>query len=155
MKPSWSLTSCFSFMMHERELKALRLTCQKLVETKPFYDVYYGTKWATTSEQLILWHQLHDIKNCKLRALSNEYCLDFIEQSIDEINHFSSLKYYPRHSKWRVIRSAGRNFWAIAKIFIWTSFWCWIQIMHSFYCSTTNKKATAWFHVDSAIVNYK
>ncbi len=37
-----------------------------------FKDVYYGTKFATTAEPLILWHLLRDMKHCKLEALSNE-----------------------------------------------------------------------------------
>ncbi len=50
------------------------------------------------------------IKNCKLRALSNNCCLDFIGQNIDEICPFPSLRYCLRPSKWRVRRPAGRNF---------------------------------------------
>ncbi len=77
----------------------------------PSNDVYYGTKLATTAEPSILWHQLRDIRNFKLRALSNECCFDFIGQSIYERSHFASL----RPSKWRVTRPAGRNFRPYAK----------------------------------------
>ncbi len=41
-------------------------------------DGYCGTKLATKAEQLILWHQLHGIENCKLRALSSKCCLGFV-----------------------------------------------------------------------------
>ncbi len=51
-----------------------------------------------------------DIKNCKLRALSNEGCLDFIGQSIDQIIPLASFRHCLRPSKSRVRRPAGRNF---------------------------------------------
>ncbi len=79
-------------------------------------DVYYETKLATTAEPLILWYQSRNIKNCQLRALSNECCPDFIGQNIDEISHFSSLRHYLRSSKWHVGRSAGGNSRPIAKL---------------------------------------
>ncbi len=59
----------------------------------------------------VTWHE-----NCKLRAVSNEYCLDFIGPSIDEISHFSSLRHCLRLSKWRVWRSVGRNSRPIATL---------------------------------------
>ncbi len=37
---------------------------------------------------------------------------------------------------------------------IWTAFWCSIQIMHPFYRSATNERATVWFHVDSAFTKF-
>ncbi len=46
--------------------------------TESHSNDYYGTKLATTAEPLILWHELRDIKNCKLQAFSIECCLDFI-----------------------------------------------------------------------------
>ncbi len=47
-------------------------------------------------------------KNCKLRALSNECCLDFIGQSIDEISHFSPLRHCLRPSKWHDSRPIAK-----------------------------------------------
>ncbi len=79
-------------------------------------DLYYGTNLATTAEPFTLWHQLRDTKNCKLRALSNECCLDFIGRSIDEISHFSSVRRCLRPSKWRVRRSVGHNSQPIAQV---------------------------------------
>ncbi len=52
---------------------------------------------------------LSGMKNCKLRALFNECCLDFIGQSIYEISHFASLRHCLQPSKWCDRRSAGRN----------------------------------------------
>ncbi len=49
-------------------------------------------------------------KNCKLQALSNECCLDFIGQSINEVIHLASFRHCLRLSKWRVRRPAGCNF---------------------------------------------
>ncbi len=74
------------------------------------YDVYYRTKVPTTAKPSIQWQQLMDTKNCKLRVLSNECCLDFIRQSINEIIHLASFRHCLRPSKWRVGRPAGRNF---------------------------------------------
>ncbi len=54
------------------------------------------------AEPLIRWHPLWNTKSCKLRALSNECCLDFIGQRIYEISHFSSLRHCLRPSKWLV-----------------------------------------------------
>ncbi len=51
-----------------------------------------------------------DTKNCKLRALSNECCLDFVGQSINEIIHLALFRHCLRPSKSRVARPAGRNF---------------------------------------------
>ncbi len=79
-------------------------------------DVYYGTNLATTAESLIRWHQLRDKENCKLQVLSNECCLNFMEQIIDERNHFSSLGHCLRPSEWRVRRHVGRLFRAPAKL---------------------------------------
>ncbi len=73
-------------------------------------DVYYRTKVPTTAKHLIRWQQLMDTKNCKLRALSNECCLDFIGQSINEIIHRALFRHCLQPSKWRVRRPAGRNF---------------------------------------------
>ncbi len=53
---------------------------------------------------------VNEQKNCKLRALSNEYCLDFIGQSINEIIHLAPFRHCLRPSKWRVRRPAGRHF---------------------------------------------
>ncbi len=78
-------------------------------------DVYYGTMLATTAETLVLWHQLRDMKTCKVRALSNECCLDFIGQIIDERSHFSLVRHCLRPSEWRVRRSAGSDSRPIAK----------------------------------------
>ncbi len=82
----------------------------------PSNDVYFGTKLATTAEPLIPWHQLRDIKNWKLRALSNKCCLDLIGQSICEVSHFSSLRHCLQPSKWHVIQSTGSNSRPIAKL---------------------------------------
>ncbi len=49
-------------------------------------------------------------KNCKLRALSNDCCLDFREQSINEISHLALFRHCLRTSKWLVRWPAGRNF---------------------------------------------
>ncbi len=73
------------------------------------HDVYYRTILTTSIQPLIRWHQFCDIKNYKLRAVSNECCLGFIGQSFYEISHFTSLRYCLRPSKWRVRRPAGRN----------------------------------------------
>ncbi len=51
-----------------------------------------------------------DTKNCKLRALSNECCIDFIGQSIKEIIHLALFRHCLRTSKGRVRWPAGRNF---------------------------------------------
>ncbi len=51
-----------------------------------------------------------DTKNCKLRALSNECCFDFIGQSINEIIHLALFRHCLRPSKSRVARPAGRTF---------------------------------------------
>ncbi len=67
-------------------------------------------KLATMAEPLILWHQLRDMKNCKLRFLSNECCLDFKGQSIDEVSRFSLLRHCHWPSKGRIRQPAGRNF---------------------------------------------
>ncbi len=116
-------------------------------------NVYYGTKLATTVEPLILSHQLRDVKNCKLRVLSNECCLNFKGQSIDGISQFSSLRHCLRPSKWCVRRSSGCNSRHIAKLRYPSEphFRCRIQIMHSFDRSAINKRTTAWFCVDSVI----
>ncbi len=79
-------------------------------------DVFHGRKLATTAEPSILWHQLREMKSCRLRALSSECCLDFIGQSIDEISHYSSLRHCLPSSKWRVRQCAGRNSRPIAKL---------------------------------------
>ncbi len=78
----------------------------KFMEFLKSNDVYYGTKLATTAEPLILWHHICDVKNCKLRVLSNKCYLDFTGQSIDDVSKFLSL----RPSEWRVRRPARRNF---------------------------------------------
>ncbi len=54
--------------------------------------------------------QAHDMKNHKLRSLSNERCLQFIGHSIDEISHFSSFRHYLRPLELRVRRTVGRNY---------------------------------------------
>ncbi len=49
-----------------------------------------------------------------------------------------------------VCRAQFSTLWRF-KVFIWSDFRCWILIVHSFDRSTTNKRATARFHVDFAI----
>ncbi len=71
---------------------------------------------TTTAEPLIFWHQLRLTKNCKMRVLSNECCLDFIGHCIDEISPFSSLRHCLRPSKWRLRRFAGLSSRPIAQL---------------------------------------
>ncbi len=76
----------------------------------PSNDVYYRTNLPTTAKPSIQWQQLMDTKNCKLRALSNECCFDFIGKSINEIIHLALFRHCLRPSKSRVRRPARRNF---------------------------------------------
>ncbi len=50
------------------------------------------------------------MRHKKLRALSNERCLDFIGQSINELIHHALFRHCLRPSKPGVARPAGRNF---------------------------------------------
>ncbi len=137
-------------MAYNSEVLRKRTRCNFPDIVRRSNDVYYGKKLATTAEPLILWYQLRNMGNFKLRVLSNEFCLDFIGQIIDEISHYSSLRHCLWPSKWRVRRSAKAKF-IITNLSIWTAFRCWIQIVHPFDRSATNKRATAWFHVDSTV----
>ncbi len=93
---------------------------------------------------------LHDIKNCKSRALSRECYLDFIAQSIDEISHLSSLRHYLHPLKGRV-RQAQFLTVCQFQIYNWTAFWYWIHINYPFDRSTIYKWRTTRFNIDSAI----
>ncbi len=78
--------------------------------------VHYRPKLTATAEPLIKWHNLNRIWNCKLWVLSNECSLDWIRQCINEINHFSALRHWFQHAKWRDRRAARCKYRPLDKL---------------------------------------
>ncbi len=116
-------------------------------------DVYYRTKVPTTAKPSIRWQQLMHTKKLQITS-SFQWVLSRLHRTKNTRDNPPCIVQALPPALKMVCSTACRaqcsTFWQV-EIFIWTAFSCWIQIVHPFYRSATNKWATARFHVDSAI----